>query len=153
RTAMPSAGPANPSGPFQNGRARYPGDISYQGGSVVAGAQSHAVYVLNSAANCTSPACWGNPEQFLQDLGASEFVKIVDQYTGSADKHRYTAGSHVFFNFPPPVQPLTDIDMLVLVHAVAAQTKQTGYGHIYHVFLPPGTDECFDSTFAHCYSP
>src|SRR5215813_6730417 len=43
RTAMPSAGPANPSGPFQNGRARYPGDISYQGGSVVAGAQSHAV--------------------------------------------------------------------------------------------------------------
>ncbi len=24
---------------------------------------------------------------------------------------------------------------------------------MYHVFLPPGTDECFDNTYSVCYSP
>jgi hypothetical protein len=28
-----------------------------------------------------------------------------------------------------------------------------GYGYQYHVFLPPGMDECFDSTYTICYSP
>ena len=27
-----------------------------------------------------------------------------------------------------------------------------GYGHIYHVFIPPGQDGCFDATFTVCAS-
>jgi hypothetical protein len=37
------------------------------------------------------------------------------------------------------------------VHAVAKVTG-TGYGHIYHIFLPKGVDTCFDLSNV-CYSP
>jgi hypothetical protein len=61
-------------------------------------------------------------------------------------------------NYNPPAKPFTDTDMQALVHAVAVFTaedhhRQTGYGHEYHIFLPPGQDKCFDSTFTQCYSP
>jgi hypothetical protein len=36
------------------------------------------------------------------------------------------------------------------VHA-AAKSQGTGYGHIYHVFLPKGVDHCMDE--GPCYSP
>ena len=120
---------------------------------VVTAAQSHALYITNPAANCTTPACWGNPEQFLQELSGSDFVRIVDQYTGHNSNNQYTVGAHQTFSFVLPPRPLTDQDMLAVVHALASVTHQTGYNHIYHVFLPPGTDECFDSTFSICYSP
>jgi hypothetical protein len=35
---------------------------------------------------------------------------------------------------------------------VTSATNETGYNHIYHVFLPPGQDECFDATFTVCTS-
>jgi hypothetical protein len=119
----------------------------------VESAQFHAVYVLNKAINCKSASCWGNPEGFLQDLGASDFVHITDQYVGRHDDGRYTVGGHASVTFSSLPAELTDSNVLAVVHAVASQTHQTGYGHLYHVFLPPGTDECFDSTFSVCYSP
>jgi hypothetical protein len=146
-------GNGNQTGPFQNGRPRAIGDVSYQGGSVVTAAQSHALYITNAAVNCTTPACWGDPEQFLQDLSGSDFIQITDQYTGNNKSNQYTVGAHAILNFPLPPRPLIDLDMLAIVHAVASVTHQTGYNHIYHLFLPPGTDECFDSTFSVCYSP
>lgn len=130
-----------------------PGDLTYQGGAVVTHAQSHAIYVLNQAVHCTTPSCWGNPEGFLQDLGASDFIHITDQYVGRTDDNRYTVGSHASVNFKLPSVPLTDSDVLAVIHAVASKSGLSGYHHIYHVFLPPGTDECFDSTFTACYSP
>jgi hypothetical protein len=30
--------------------------------------------VTNQAGNCTTQACWGNPEQFLQDLAGNDFI-------------------------------------------------------------------------------
>jgi hypothetical protein len=152
KTAIPASGPANQAGPFQNGKSRFPGDISYQGGRVVTSAQSHAVYLLNGGVNCMTPACWGNPEQFLQDLSGSDFIRMADQYTGVKSDNNFTVGAAAAFNIPLP-HKLTDLNMLALVHAVASQTHQTGYNHIYHVFIPPGTDECFDSSFTTCYSP
>ena len=140
--------------PFQGGGPRYPGDLSNQGGAVVGQAQSHAIYITHSAVGCTTPSCWGNPEGFLQSLAKSDFIHITDQYVDRSDNNRYTVGSHVSGTFVPyPTVPLTDNDVLAAVHAVASGTHQTGYGHIYHVFLPPGTDECFDATFSTCYSP
>jgi hypothetical protein len=37
---------------------------------------------------------------------------------------------------------------------VVARTGAGGYGNIYHLFLPPGTDTCFDAPSNNqCYSP
>jgi hypothetical protein len=151
KEALRAAGPTTT--PFQNGRPRYIGDLSYQGGHFVDNVQSHAVYVLNKAVNCATPSCWGSPENFLRDLGASDFIHITDQYVGRHDDNRYNVGGHATVTFSSLPHELTDSNVLAVVHAVASQTHQTGYNHIYHVFLPPGTDECFDSTFTVCYSP
>jgi len=69
------------------------------------------------------------------------------------DGIRYTVGGHAKVGFTLPGKPLTDLDMLAVVHGAASQTHQTGYNNIYHVFLPPGTDECLDAAFTTCYSP
>jgi hypothetical protein len=53
----------------------------------------------------------------------------------------------------PKNAPLTDADMLAVVHMVASSLGQTGYSNIYHVFLPPGQDECFTAKDGICYSP
>ena len=137
---------------------RYPGDVRYLGGPVVDYAEQHAIYMLPNG-KCPISSCWGDPEGFLRDLSRSEFIHVVDQYVGTRGHDRYPLGvrSSVSFagprNFTTPTLPFTDADMMAVVHAVASQTGQTGYGHIYHVFLPPGTDVCFDSTFSSCYSP
>jgi hypothetical protein len=155
-----SARPIDPPTPLPGGGPRYLGDLSFLGGAVLADSQSHAIYVLNSftgSTGCTEttiPACWGNPEGFLKDLGKSDFIHVADQYTGAFDNNRYTVGSNAFATFSPLPHELTDADIVSLLHAVAAYLHYpTGYGNIYHVFLPPGTDECFDSTFSQCYSP
>jgi len=36
---------------------------------------------------------------------------------------------------------------------VASQLGLSGYGQIYHVFLPQGTDVCFTTSYTPCYSP
>jgi hypothetical protein len=131
---------------------RYPADVTYQGGQVVEMAESHAVYLLPNG-HCDVSQCWGNPEGFLRDFGRSEFSHVLDQYVGRTDNNRYTVGQHAKISFTPSSTPLTDNDIVSYVHAVASRTGGTGYNHIYHVFLPQGTDECFDNTFTVCYSP
>jgi hypothetical protein len=138
-------------GSANGGPTQYPGDLTYLGGALVDHAQSHAIYLVNKAINCTTPNCFGNPEAFLQDLGESDFIHITDQYVGRHDDNRYTVGSNKFVS--RNLSGLTDQDIASVVHAVASQTHLTGYNHIYHVFLPPGTDECSDATFTQCYSP
>ena len=131
---------------------RYPADVVYQGGAVVEFAESHAVY-LQPNGHCPISECWGNPEGFLRDFAGSEFAHVLDQYAGLTANNRYTLGRRARVSYTPPSVPLTDNDVLAFVHSVASVTGQTGYGHIYHVFLPPGQDECFDATFTVCYSP
>jgi hypothetical protein len=137
---------------FGQGGVRYPGDLSYQGGAVVDSAVSHAIYLLPNG-KCPIPQCWGNPERFLEDLSNSQFIHLLDQYIGLRGSERYTLGNRAKIKYVPPSVPLTDTDVLTYVHAVASATGGSGYGHIFHVFLPPGQDECFDSTFTVCYSP
>lgn len=131
---------------------RYPADVVYQGGPTVQFAESHAVYMLPNG-HCPISVCWGDPEGFLRDLTGSVFVHVLDQYAGLTSNNRYTVGRRARMNYTPPSVPLTDNDIIAIVHSVAARTGATGYGHIYHVFLPPGQDQCFDSTFSQCYSP
>lgn len=134
------------------GGVRYPGDLTFQGGTVVDSAESHPIYLLPNG-RCPISQCWGNPEGFLRDLGESRFIHLVDQYIGLRASQRYTLGDRTKVSYTPPGTPLTDNDVEAVVHAIAAAAGQTGYGHIFHVFLPPGQDECFDSTFTVCYSP
>jgi hypothetical protein len=130
---------------------RFPGDLVYHGGAVVEFAESHAIYMQPNG-NCPIAVCWGNPEGFLRDLGKSEFIHVTDQYVGMESNNRYKVGQRALVPYTPPAVPFTDNDILGIIHAVASVTGETGYGHIYHVFLPPGQDECFDSTFTVCAS-
>jgi hypothetical protein len=132
---------------------RFPADLTFLGGAVVPVAESHAIYLLPNG-KCPIASCWGNPEGFLRDLAVSQFIHIADQYTGLGANNRYTVGKNAMIPYPPTPKtaPLTDADIQGFVHAVASKLG-TGYGHIYHVFLPPGQDECFTATDGVCYSP
>jgi hypothetical protein len=151
----PSANPAQGSGGSVG--ARYPGDLQYQGGPVVESLEQHLVYVnLSTSKTCSTVAtCWGNPGGFLRDLGKSDFIHVTDQYIGSTADDRYTVSNlAVQVTYPTTNKPLTDVDMQIIVHAVAAFLNTPGgYRNLFHIFLVPGQDECFDSTFTQCYSP
>jgi hypothetical protein len=139
-----SSGPSNANS--TNSVMRFPGDLTNSGGAVIAYAQSHAIYMNpafpGSPGACNViAACWGDPEAFLRDLGSSEFIHIADQYVNSKADNRYTVGRSAMINYVPRGQ-FQDDDILSFIHSVAASTGQTGYGHIYHVFLPPGQDVC-----------
>ena len=135
------------------GALRYPADVHYFGGPTVANAQMHAIFMQPEGNVCAISACWGNPEGMLRDLGRSDYIHVADQYVGETSDNRYTVGQGYQSFFHPQAQPFTDADMQAIVTAAAQASGQVGYEHIYHVFLPPGVDECTDSTFTICYSP
>jgi hypothetical protein len=134
-----------------SGGPRYPADLEYHGGHIVPSMQHHAIY-MNPDGACTIASCWGDPEGFLSDLGQSSFIHVVDQYTGGTGPYT-VSNTHFTVNYHPNAAPFTDADMLAIVHAVASLTSQAGYGNEYHVFLPPGQDECFNLGYKICYSP
>jgi len=137
-----------------SGGPRFPADLQFHGGKTVTSMQHVAIY-MNPNGACTIAGCWGDPEGFLSDLGKSDFIHVVDQYTGSTADDRYTvSGTHAIINYHPPAAPFTDADMLAIVHAVAAALgTPDGYSNEFHVFLPPGQDECFNLGYKVCYSP
>ncbi len=130
----------------------FPADLVYSGGPVLHSVESNPIYV-NSTSNtggCKGiEQCWGEPEDFIEDLGRSNFIHLVDQYVGNSKHHHYTLGDH--FRVTVPSGTLLESDIVSIVHSVAAK-EGAGYRHIYHVFLPPGTDTCFDNGTI-CYSP
>ena len=125
----------------------YPVDVSNpQDGQAMWTAQQHPIY-LNMP-----PSHWGNPGQFLKDLGNSDFVHILDQYVYNSANNRYTLGtSFGISGYPIPANHTLGIkDILAVTHAAAA-IGGTGLDHLYHVFLPQGVNMCI--TAAECYSP
>jgi hypothetical protein len=155
RSESPESTESNASQGASRKGVRFPGDLQFHGGPVVQSTVQHLIFVnLVRGTSChTIATCWGDPGTFLRDLGNSNFIHVVDQYVGSEEEGRYTVSqTPVSVNYPTGPHPLTNIDILTIVHAVAA-VLGTGYGNIYHVFLLPGQDECFDSTFSFCYSP
>ena len=129
----------------------YPEDLTYQGGKFLKTTTSHPVYVNMSSCG-TVASCWGNPAGFLSDLSNSTFIHLTDQYVGTAANNRYPVGASVSATIPLFVSNVaSQADIFAVVHA-AAKAHGTGYGHIYHVFLPKGVDTCFDLTNI-CYSP
>lgn len=130
-----------------------PGDVTYQGGPTVAYAVSHAVY-LNPGGTCTIASCWGDPERFLDDIGESDFIHVLDQYVGLSSRNRYTLGHRAVLKDALPENPLSESDLIAILHGVVAKMGAGGYGNIYRLFLPPGVDTCFDAPANNvCYSP
>ncbi len=130
------------------------GDLHNFGGPTLQATQQHSIYLFPSSGCPSVASCWGNPDRFLRDLGRSRFIHVTDQYTGLNSNGRYGVGqSYRAAIATPRAQPFTDDDMLAIVHAAAASSGQSGYGHMYNVHLPPGVDECFDASFSVCYSP
>jgi hypothetical protein len=109
--------------------------------------------------NCsTGSTCWGNPNAFLTDLGKSTFIHLTDQYTevvgsfslGKIANVKMTLHDHCMIGGTHPC--LTDADIVGLVNFVASQAGfGSGYGHLFHVFLPKGVDVCLAA--GECYSP
>jgi hypothetical protein len=135
-----------------SGKPRYPGDLQYHGGAVLTSTVHHAIFV-NPTPACPANSCWGDPIGFLRDLNKSNFIHVTDQYVGTSANHRYPVGANYVINYPVGLQPLTDLDIEIIAFAAAQFSGNTGYGHMYHVFLKPGQDLCFDSSDTICYSP
>jgi hypothetical protein len=138
------------------GGLRFPAELQYGGGPVVPYARNHSVF-LNPTAACLPNSCFGDPIGFLDDLGRSQFIHVTDQYVNAHASHRYTNGTNfAVSNYPPSAgagKPFTDLDLAIVAYSLAAGSGGFGLNHVYHLFLPPGQDVCFDSTFSSCYSP
>ncbi len=130
-------------------RIKYPADLVRRKGPIMKTAASFNVYV-----NCKrgGETCWGDPEGFQKNLAGSRFAALLKQYTNSAPS-RYTFGAAFSVKYRSYTKLLYQNDLLAIVHAALQRNgKRAGYSAIYHVFLPKGTDTCFDRSRS-CYSP
>jgi hypothetical protein len=130
----------------------YPSDLDYFGGATLTEMESNNIYVNTSSCGSVR-TCWGNPRRFLRDLNESNFIRLTDQYTGT--RGNYEVGDSVSAKVSPVATPIgtqiTQDQIVALVHEAASEIG-TGYGHVYHVFLPAGIDTCFPGNHV-CYSP
>ncbi|MBV8639373.1 MAG: hypothetical protein JO322_14935 [Candidatus Eremiobacteraeota bacterium] len=123
----------------------YPADLQYYGGAMVTSALSHDVYV-----NC-SASCWGNPQEFLDNMNNSSFIHIVDQYVHSTANNRYRFGLNYSATVRFTSNQISQAQIINIVHSAALKLGG-GYSNIYNVFLPQGIDTCIEGSTS-CYSP
>jgi hypothetical protein len=122
----------------------YPADLKFHGGHVLKTVVSHNIY-LNAASTA-----WGDPGGFLNSLNASTFIHVVDQYVATTANGRYKTGTNVQITKSYSVKNVPLSDIFTFIHA-AAKALGSGYGNIYHVFIPSGYVTCTSSGV--CYSP
>jgi hypothetical protein len=158
--SLASRAAGRPSNDFSHGegeeqdRLRFPGDLTFFGGPTVPFAQSHPIFLASpDGTTCPVNTCWGDPNTFLNDFGRSGLSHVTDQYVGQVADNRYTLGDEFVLPFTPGATPLTDGNIRAIVHAAAVLSGEAGFNHEFHVFLPPGQDECFTAAFTSCYSP
>ncbi|MBV8068074.1 MAG: hypothetical protein JO113_08845 [Candidatus Eremiobacteraeota bacterium] len=130
-------------------KLRYPGDLTYKGGPIMKTAASFNIYV-----NCggRGEQCWGDPEGFQTNLTGSTFAELLKQYTKSSPDG-YTFGGAFSVQYHTYTKLFYGNDLLTVLHAALVKNgKKAGYANMYHIFLPKGTDTCFDRS-RDCYSP
>lgn len=130
-------------------RIQYPGDLVRKKGPVMTTAASFNIYV-----NCKTggESCWGDPEGFEQNLTGSRFTALLKQYADSAPGG-YTFGGAFSVKYRTFTKLFYRNDLLAILHAALVQNgKRAGYTNAYHIFLPKGSDTCFDRSRS-CYSP
>jgi len=154
RSAEPFRGFSEGSSVEGNDHLRFPGDLTFLGGPTVPFAESHPIFLASpDGTTCPANTCWGDPDTFLNAYGRSGLAQITNQYVGQSANDRYTLGDQFVLPFAPSSTPLIDADIQAIVHDAAALSGEAGLDHIFHVFLPPGQDVCFNATFTACYSP
>ncbi len=127
----------------------YPADLDDKGGPLMTQAASFNVYV-----NCKGggETCWGDPEGFQKNLTGSAFAQMLTQYTKSPPT-AYTLGGTFSVKYSTYTKLFYQNDLLTVLHAALARNAyKAGYSNLYHIFLPQGSDTCFDRSRA-CYSP
>jgi len=129
-----------------------PFDLTYFGGPVLTGATSYTVYV-----NCPEgpEVCWGtanlSPHRFLNDLNVSSYINMAREYTGVGIRQKFPArGMRTRATFANPNRATLQ-EIFHIVSDAVTTTGASGYGAIYHVFLPRGTEMCVSA--GNCYSP
>jgi hypothetical protein len=145
-----SLGAAAAAVPAFSGPGFYPDDLSQNNppGPVVTNAQFHQVFI-----NCDG-SCFGRPGVFSNRFYASEFIHVLDQYTGTTQTGRYVEGTGLRVPYNVQSAFLDDATDIAAILHTAASTFGTGYNVVYKVFVPPGIDVCISSTSGlQCFSP
>jgi hypothetical protein len=129
-----------------------PFDLTYFGGALL-----HAATAFNVYVNCPDgpAACWGSgqltPATFLRDLNHDNFIRLMNEFIGSDAKGNFPVQElSTTATFSQPTTASID-DIVGIVFSASSFTGVTGYSAVYHIFLPQGTDMCFDAQT--CYSP
>jgi hypothetical protein len=149
--------PAGPPPPSSTLKKFWPDDMGYFGGPVVASTSQVNVYWAND-----NGSIWGGPATYEADLNVSTMAEILDQYTFQVvpTVNKWPVASYWWY-FPGggPGALIYDSQVAAEVQALATADRNAGrqssFGTnvIYHVFLPPGTDECFNNPANGCYNP
>jgi hypothetical protein len=136
----------------------YPADLTFIaglfGGTLSANTIVSAV-MQNVYLGCADGSCWGDPQGFEQDLVKSRFLRLVNKYVGSHAKNRYSVGTEIVAgsvgsNCTNP--GFCSENDIIAIALAASASGGAGKGHMYHIFLPAGTDTCFAGDTI-CYSP
>jgi hypothetical protein len=148
-------------------------DLTYHGGVVVGSAVQHNIF-----ANCDHP-CRNtnnfNPGPFINNLNNDQFITLQYQYLttpGVVDSTPVTGrypkglGADITPTYASPRPSSTNpyygqlsilLQVLAAAPTLGAPSDGSGYGHIYHVYLPKNVDTCFESPLgtptSTCYSP
>ena len=132
----------------------YPQDLSYFGGPVVTAA-SH-VNVYWGAAN---GAVWGYPAQYENALNHSRMIAMLNAYTGNppATNGTYPVATYGWAGGSPGTliydSQIAAQAQFIATYDRAHRGAALEMGTIYHFFLPPATDACFDDASQGCYNP
>jgi hypothetical protein len=128
----------------------YPDDLSLYApsGAVITSAKVYNVFVNSNGTD------FGLPGIFLGHFLNSDFIHLLDQYTGSTQNGRYDFVGPLLTQYSIQGAQLNDAtDIATIVHAVAA-SNGAGYNFIYNVFVPKGIDVCISTTTGpQCFSP
>jgi hypothetical protein len=130
-------------------KIKYPADLVRRHGPIMTKAAAFNIYV-----NCKKGGenCWGDPEGFQKNLTGSRFASLLTQYTASPATG-YTFGGAFSIEYHTYTNLLYANDLLTILHAAIVKNGgKAGYAVMYHIFLPKGTDTCFDRS-RDCYSP
>jgi hypothetical protein len=134
----------------------FPDDMAYFGGPVLPSVSQVNVYWANNTGSL-----WGNPATFEGALNTSNMIELVNRYTFQPQSNGHWPVASYFWYFPgggPGAlvydnQVQSEVRSLAAADVAAGRQSSASWSAIYHVFLPPGTDECFTNPAQGCYNP
>ena len=139
------------------GPVLFPADLSKSPSNP--NAPTLATTTINNVFINQPPSAWGDPIGFLNDLNSGRFIHITDQYVGTHATNRYPQGTAFGLtitpagSFPPASHNIITVGQLISISHAAGAAGGTGLGHVYNLFIPPGTDVCSNGANTNCFSP